>query len=159
MKKALYPLLLALFLLLSACESQRYAEPSPSSNPPEADISTPAEDAVWTRQELQELFSRHQEEHWEYLDCVTMPDRSCNRIGAVLFLDSQKENTCIAFFTETGSYQLCGAYAKAPEKPQLTYLGDGTVSFLLEAEDGTTSTYTLTISQSGSDVNFQLESQ
>ena len=79
------------------------------------------------------------------------------RVGAVLFWDSQKETTNVAFFDAEGDYQQCGTYAKTAAEPGFTYLGEGTVTFRLETEEGAIYSYTLTLSIDGGDVTFKAQ--
>ena len=111
----------------------------------------------WSEQDIISMFSRVKEAHWEYADCVLIPDHASNRIGAVLFWDDKKETSNVAFFDADGYFQQCGAYAKMCEEPDFTYLGDGSVTFKLETDDGTIYHYTLTISLDGSSVNYKAE--
>ena len=64
-----------------------------------------------------------------------MPDYASNRIGAVLFEDTEDGTTNIAFFDAEGYAQQCGIYAKVADAPDLTYVGDGTVTFKLELDE------------------------
>lgn len=111
----------------------------------------------WSEQDIMSMFSRTKETNWEYADCVLFPDEASGRIGAVLFWDSEKEASNVAFFDADGDCQQCGVYAKLSGEPEFTYLRDGTVTFKLETEDGTGYNYTITISIDGSRVNFKAE--
>ncbi len=112
----------------------------------------------WSEQDILDLFLRVRKKDWEYRDCVLMPDRAGDRVGAVLFRNDPEGTSSVAFFRADGSYQQCGTYAKLPVNPGFTYLGNGTVTFQLESEDGAIYNFTITISVDGSDVNFKTES-
>ncbi len=121
------------------------------------ETSNPDEGKSWTEQDVTLMFSRVQETDWEYIDCVLMPDHASDRIGAVLFWDDKKGTSNVAFFNADGFYHQCGTYAKLSAKPDFSYLGDGAVTFKLEADDGTIYNFTITISIDGSNVNFKTE--
>lgn len=117
------------------------------------------EEKTWSRQELLSVFDALNEEgRLEYLDCVLMPDRAGERVGAVLFADREQERTGVAFFDEEGNAQQCNVESEAAADPEFTYLGNGTVSMKLKTEDGKSNSYKLTISVDGSRVNFTAES-
>ncbi len=120
-------------------------------------VSNPNEDKNWSEQDITSMFSRAQEADWEYIDCVLIPDHASDRIGAVLFWNNMNKTSNVAFFDANGYYQQCGTYGKMPAEPDFTYLGDGAVTFKLEAENGTIYNYTLTISIDGNNVNFIAE--
>lgn len=109
----------------------------------------------WSEQDLITMYSDIQEDDWAYLDCVLMPDRAYDRIGAVLFLDTGKGTCNTAFFDADGDFQQSGTAVRIADDPELTYLGDGTVSFKLISEDDTVYTYALAFSIQGNHVSFQ----
>lgn len=119
--------------------------------------SNPDEGKSWTEQDVTFMFSRVQKTDWEYIDCVLMPDHASDRIGAVLFWNDKEKTSSVAFFNADGFYHQCGTYAKLSAKPDFSYLGDGAVTFKLEADDGTIYNFTITISIDGSNVNFKTE--
>lgn len=121
------------------------------------DESGSDEQNSWSEKDIMSMFSRIKETNWEYADCVLFPDEAGGRIGAVLFWDSEKETSNVAFFDADGDCQQCGVYAKLSGEPEFTYLGDGMVIFKLETEDGTRYNYMITISVDGSHVNFKAE--
>ena len=116
-----------------------------------------AEEPETEEPELRSMFHRKKDAAWEYIDSVPFSDGACGRVGAVLFWDSQKETTNVAFFDAEGDYQQCGTYAKTAAEPGFTYLGEGTVTFRLETEEGAIYSYTLTLSIDGGDVTFKAQ--
>ena len=110
-----------------------------------------------TKESITAMFKEDAREPWEVVDCVLMSDEAFGMVGAVLFLDNEKESVNVAFIDKDGHYQQCGAYATLSEEADFTYLGDGAVTFKLLAEDGTAYNYTLTISIDGEKVDFTAE--
>lgn len=110
-----------------------------------------------SEEDIQSMFSALQKEDWTYADCVRFPDRASGCVGAVLFWDDEQKTTHVAFFDEDGDYQQCGIDARLADEPDFTYLGDGTVTFQMKTEDGSTYPYTIAISKNGSDVRFKTE--
>ena len=112
----------------------------------------------WSKQEIQSLFLSKANPDWTVIDCVTVSDFAFNRIGVVLFVDN-KQITQVAFMDSEGCYQMCGTPAKLSLNPELTYCGNGIVTFKLQTEDNIT--YDCKISFSMSDdkmeVRFTLE--
>jgi len=107
----------------------------------------------WSEQEIAQMYydMTNGEIGLEYLDCTVMPDRAADRVGAVLFKDTEEGITKIAFFNEQGYAQQCGIYAEAVGPCDLTYLGDGTVTFKLETDEH--SVYNCNVNISGEDGN------
>ena len=112
---------------------------------------------IWTEPEIINMFNNEKKSGFEYIDCVLTPDKASNRVGAVLFWDKDGKTTNVAFYNADGHSQQCGSYAETTENPNFTYLGDGTVRFQLEAEDGTIYNQTITISVDGANVNFTVD--
>lgn len=110
---------------------------------------------VWTR--YYGYVYTSQKSDWQYIDCVLTPDYASDRIGAVLFWDDAKGTSSVAFFDADGYYQQCGVYAKISSDPDFTYLGDGSVTYKLEKEDGAAYNCTLAISIDGDNVQFKVE--
>lgn len=135
------------------------AETSNSAGNPvqNADDTQPNEKKDWSEQDIISLFDQSRETDWEYIDCILISDHASDHIGAVLFRDDQKQTGNVAFFDENGVYQKCGVSAKIPDEPDFTYLGDGAVTFKLEADDGTIYNCTLTISIDDGNVTFKAE--
>ena len=111
----------------------------------------------WSEQDITAMFTQVKKSDWQYIDCVLIPDHASDRIGAVLFWDDAKGTSSVAFFDADGYYQQCGVYAKISSDPDFTYLGDGSVTYKLEKEDGATYNCTLAISTDGDNVQFKVE--
>ncbi len=151
MKRMLiFVLTIACILGVSGCGSRGIVTETsaPASNP---------NGTSWSEQDITSMFSQVKETDWEYIDCVLISDYASDCVGALLFWDDKKETSNVAFFNADGYYQQCGTYAKMSAKPDFTYLGDGSVTFKLETEDGTIYNYTITISIDGNNVNFKAE--
>lgn len=103
------------------------------------------------------MFESDARETWEIVDCVLMPDKAYDMVGAVLFVDTEKESVNVAFVDEEGNYQQCGTYAELYGEEEFSYLGNGKVSFKLLNYDGTAYNYTLTVSVDGDKVDFVAE--
>ena len=106
---------------------------------------------------LKSLFLEKKEPGWEYVSHVMMEDHAGGRIGAVLFRDLDAGKVQVAFFDEDGNFQQCGTSAELAEQPDFRYLGNGTISFQVKAEDGQTYTHMITISIAGNAVMFKAE--
>ncbi len=111
----------------------------------------------WTKESITAIFESDAREPWEVVDCVLMSDNAFDMVGAVLFLDNEKESVNVAFMDKDGHYQQCGTYATLSEEADFTYLGNGAVTFKLLAKDGTVYNYTLSISIDGNKVDFTAE--
>ena len=103
------------------------------------------------------MFSQGKKAAWEYVDCVLISDHASDCVGAVLFRDNQEETSNVAFFHADEAYQQCGTGVKLFANLDFTYLGDGTVTFKLVAEDGINYNHTLTISVDDNHVSFKAE--
>ena len=59
---------------------------------------------VWLEQDIIDMFysMTNGEAELEYLDCTLMPDRACERIGAVLYKNTEEGVIEVAFFDERG---------------------------------------------------------
>lgn len=159
MKKCLVFLLTAICILgISGCGHQNVtAAPSVSTA-----ASTPAaseQEKSRTEQDVISMFSKVKEKDWEYVDCVLTPDHASGRIGAVLFRDSATSTSNVAFFDADGFFHQCGPHTKLSDQPDFTYLGDGTVTFQAEDENGAVSLYRITISIHDGNVFFKTESE
>lgn len=115
------------------------------------------EEKVFSQEDILSLFSSRKEPEWQYISCVLIPDHAADRIGAVLFWDSEEETSNVAFFDPDGYYQECGVHAKVIPERGFTYLGNGAVAFFAEEKDGKAAQYTITLSIEGSDVNFKVK--
>ena len=113
------------------------------------------EEESWSEQDIIDMFYNSRETEWIYKACVVIPDFASDRVGAVLFWDRGQGTSQVAFFDSEGYFQQCGVYAEMVAEPEFTYLGDGTVTFKLKAENGKTYNYMLTISIEGNCVNFE----
>lgn len=116
------------------------------------------EETAFSLEDMISLFSSRKEPKWQYIRFVLIPDHAANRVGAVLFWDSEDETSNVAFFDADGFFQVCGVYAKVTPESGFTYLGNGTVAFSAETVDGQVAQYTITLSVDGADVNFKVES-
>lgn len=111
----------------------------------------------WSKQEIMSLFLRNADINWTIVDCVTVPDFAFDRVGIILFLDDEEQTTNVAFMNEDGYYQRCGVYAKLCSNSELTYYGNGAVTFKLQTDDGIEYTNKVTISIEDINVHFVLE--
>lgn len=84
----------------------------------------------WSSQEILSMFENVKEDCWSVAGCVPISDDAYDRVGAVLFYDSETETSNTAFFDEEGNYQMCGVSAKIYSEPDFTYHGDGVVTFI-----------------------------
>lgn len=157
MKKVSIILFLFLYTIsITACTNKEVSQ-APSSS--EYDIETTTshdEESIWREQDIMNMYysMTNGEIGLEYLDCVLMPDNAGERIGAVLFEDTKEGTTNIAFFNAEGHAQQCGVYAKAADAPDLTYLGEGEVTFKLETDEHIIYNCNISIAVDDSDVEF-----
>ena len=158
MKKiiTLFTLWLLAFGLYGCRINTPYQYPSPESTE-NTDINEQTEEKVWSEQDISALFSDVKKEDWEFIDSVLIPDKTYDRIGAVLFRDNNKRICYVAFFDADGDFHQCGTNAEIADDPDFTYLGNCTVSFNLKADDDTIYTYTLSLSIDGNNVSFKAE--
>lgn len=120
------------------------------------------DEKTWTKQDITDMFyNMEHSDKLKYIDCVLIPDRAFDRIGAILFEDTVKGTVEVAFFYEDGSAQQCGFsfHTEAADAPDFTYLGNGALSFKLETENHTIGCYTLTIDADGVEAIAVDESQ
>ena len=157
-------LLLALIPGMPGCDSREGEVPSEDTEllqdvqdgQPAQEDGTSGE-RVLSKQELEQLFSGIREQDWELLDCASFPDNAEGYAGAALFRDQEK---CGAAFLEAdGSFQRCSIGAKPEDELGLTYLGEGSISFFLEGEDGQPCEWTLSIQVDGENVMFKAQSE
>lgn len=157
MKKVRIVLFLFLYTIsITACTNKEVSQ-APSSS--EYDIETTTshdEESIWREQDIMNMYysMTNGEIGVEYLDCVLMPDNAGERIGAVLFEDTKEGTTNIAFFNAEGHAQQCGVYAKAADAPDLTYLGEGVVTFKLVTDEHIVYNCNISIAVDDSDVEF-----
>ena len=148
--KKIYSILLSVTLLLSltSCGSQTTPAQTSSAAPIQKE---------WTAAEVRALFLDNSDKaHWTVLDCVAAPDGAYGLAGVVLFTDDQddpdEQFTYTAFLDTEGIPHVSGIQATAATNPELTYQGDGKVTFQLLHETSRTDTsltldaYTCTMS-------------
>ncbi len=148
-------ILIVVVALLTGCGSAQNVEKVETVEAEKAIQFAPTEHV----QNIASMFSDVKEADWEYIDDVLIPDHAHDRIGAVLFWDRSSETSNVAFFDENGFFQQCGVRAKTAENPNFTYLGNGTVTFDLEKDEGRIYSYKLTLSIEGSNVSFKVEEE
>ena len=187
MKRAICLTLAALLLLaLAGCghkdDSSAHETPTPLGYEKYKNHGAPYQKKEWTAQEVEELFLQHYRPiSWsiadgaqlhmnghtydgegEFLiaDCVVADDRAYDRIGVVLVADSQYNSTLVAYVAEDGTYQKCELDELLPlEDSQLTYQGDGVVTFRGDSQVDGPSTCTVTFSKEGTTVHFTMHTQ
>ena len=111
----------------------------------------------WTKEEIHSLFTAagyDKSPSVTFIDAVVIPDLAYGRVGAVLFTDDETRTVKVMFLDADGNGQTAGSCAKPCAESELTYCGDGTVSFKLETEEGTAYTYWLSLAIDGSHVKF-----
>ena len=84
-------------------------------------------------------------------------DYAFERVGVVMFAGEEAQKVSFAFIDEEGEGQNCALLAGPAEDPELTYLGNGTVSCRMESEDNKIYTTKLTFSISEGEVCFKAE--
>lgn len=156
MKKVSIILFLFLYIILmTACSNKDVAQ-EPASGYDIETVASQNEEIILREQDVMNMYYSmiNREIGLEYLDCVLMPDNAGDRIGAVLFSDTEEGTTNIAFFNSDGYAQQCGVYAKAAGTPDLTYLGDGVVTFKLVTDEHITYNCNISIAVDDSVVEF-----
>ncbi|MDY3013843.1 MAG: hypothetical protein SOR61_01335 [Evtepia sp.] len=153
MKRTFALLLLSLWfaIMLFGCTS---SPTSPSTENSDKATTSDATEAPLpeTKEDVLSLFAQRKQESWVVLDCILTPDHASDRVGVVLFQDGDSVNA--AFLRRDGVYQQCGVMARAADPLQLTYLGDGTISFHIRTEDGSVYLQQITCTIQGNDVSF-----
>lgn len=163
-KRTVFILLPLLLLTLSACKKQPEpamdtqtspAQTEPAEEPaPEAPAELePEPEKEWSQADIRRMYEAIKEPGWEFLDCLVALDKANSYVGAALYWDGEA-STLVRFFDETGYSYCAGPVAKAADEPGFTYLGDGTVTFRLQADDGTVYDYTLTLSAGDAGANW-----
>lgn len=160
--KRLLILILALICLLaiSGCNGKESVEgfsATTAENPHNKEEIDPTDINDWTEQQVTSMFINSMDDSWNIIDCILVPDYAYNRIGALLYWDSEKETTNVAFIDADGFSQSCGVYAKTYSNAGFTYLGNGKVAFVLESQDGETYNCNITLSVDSSYVHFTVE--
>ena len=154
--KKIYPILLSVTLLLALTSCGSQDAPAISSSPAQTSSAAPIQ-KEWTAAEVWALFLDNSDKsHWTVLDCVAAPDGAYGLAGVVLFTDDQddldEQFTYTAFLDTEGIPHVSGIQAPAATDPELTYQGDGKVTFQLIHETSRTDTslpvdaYTCTMS-------------
>lgn len=110
-----------------------------------------------SEEEILDLFAKTEHGDCPVLDCVPVTDGAYDLVGVVLYWDAERASTIVSFLDADGTSQEAGPVARAVDPPELTYVGEGTVVFLLEKEDGSTTNYALTLSIDGEAVHFEAE--
>ena len=110
-----------------------------------------------SEEEILDLFAKTEHGDCPVLDCVPVTDGAYGMVGVVLYWDEDRASTIVSFLAADGTSQEAGPAARAVEPPELTYVGEGTVVFLLEKEDGSTTNYALTLSIDGDAVHFEAQ--
>lgn len=161
MRKLLVKFFFASLILILGISGCRYNGDSPD-NVEETPQSVATEkiptEKGWTEQEIRSLFtnaSNHANQ--TIIDCVVATDFAFDRVGVVLFTDDEKQTSNVAFIGEDGYYQMCGVYAKTSDESELTYCGNGVVTFRLETEEGVAYNCKIALSIEDSSVNFIVE--
>lgn len=154
-KRTAWLILWLLVLGLSGCGDAALGSSSEGTEYAENHGQTEKRD--WSEQDIAALFSMVKKEGWEYIDSAVISDHAYGRVGAVLFRDKDSGTCQVAFLDADGYFQQCGIGAEIAEEPEFAYLGDGTVLFKAEAEDGGVYAYMLSFSVDGSKVSFRAE--
>lgn len=110
-----------------------------------------------SEEEILDLFAKTEHGDCQVLDCVPVTDGAYGMVGVVLYWDEDRASTIVSFLAADGTSKEAGPAARAVEPPELTYVGEGTVVFLLEKEDGSTTNYALTLSIDGDAVHFEAQ--
>ena len=142
--KKIYSILLSVTLLLSLTSCGSQTTPAISSTPAQTSSAAPIQ-KEWTAAEVRALFLDNSDKaHWTVLDCVAAPDGAYGLAGVVLFTDDQddpdEQFTYTAFLDTEGIPHISGIQATAATNPELTYQGDGKVTFQLLHETSRTDT-------------------
>ena len=110
-----------------------------------------------SEEEILDLFAKTEHGDCPVLDCVPVTDGAYGMVGVVLYWDEERASTIVSFLDANGGSREAGPAARAVDPPELTYVGEGTVVFLLEKEDGSTTNYALTLSIDGDAVHFEAQ--
>ena len=159
--------LLLLTVLLTACAQ-------PAENPAEDDLSlqgqdnvpgtgaedgAAAEEALWTAAEVRSLFEEKSAgKGYTVLSCVPVDDGAYDLAGVALYTTAEGDRTNLAFLGDDGYYQTCGVTAPPWEDGNLSYQGDGAVTFQVLGQGGSALDYQMSISIDGANVHFDVAS-
>ena len=155
--------LLLLTILLTAC-ARHTEKPAEDAPPPQGQDNVPengaaAEEALWTAAEIRSLFEeRTAGKSYTALSCVPADDGAYGLAGVVLYTTAEGDRTNLAFLGDDGYYQTCGVTAPPWEDGNLSYQGDGAVTFQVLDQDGAALDYQMSISIDGANVHFDVAS-
>ena len=155
--------LLLLTILLTAC-ARHTEKPAEDAPPPQGQDNVPengaaAEEALWTEAEIRSLFEEKTAgEGYTVLSCVPVDDGAYDLAGVVLYTTAEGDRTNLAFLGDDGYYQTCGVMALPWEDGNLSYQGDGAVTFQVLDQDGAALDYQMSISIDGANVHFDVAS-
>ena len=162
--------LLLLTALLTACarHTEKPAEDAPplqgQDNVSENGAADGAggaatEEALWTAAEIRSLFEEKTAgKGYTALSCVPADDGAYGLAGVVLYTTAEGDRTNLAFLGDDGYYQTCGVMALPWEDGNLSYQGDGAVTFQVLDQDGAALDYQMSISIDGANVHFDVAS-
>lgn len=92
------------------------------------------------------------------MKCVSVSDFAYDRVGAILYTDSDTEYINVAFIDAAGFIQHCGIGEIIDENEEFTYHGNGEVTFNVCSKEGITYKQKITFSQNNEGVKFVSES-
>lgn len=151
MKWVKWCILAALLLTAAGCGETVPETQTPS---PVAE-QTPA--PSWTEETVCALFEGSREPGQEVVDAVVFSDFAYDRVGAVLFREEEK-GSGVAVLDAQGLAQRCGFVLHPAEEPEMTYLGEGAMTFVLKEESGAAAPQKLTFSADGEgNITFRSE--
>lgn len=127
--KRVISLTLALVCLLALAGCGPKEEPLPS---------TTATQAEWAEaQEVLDLLPPSDLlKAYDLVATVAVEDKAYDRVGAALFSDAQADFSILAFMAADGGYQYCAVESVPLADHQLTYQGNGVVTFRVESDEG-----------------------
>ena len=155
--------LLLLTILLTAC-ARHTEKPAEDAPPPQgqdnvSENGAAAEETLWTAAEIRSLFEEKTAgEGYTALSCVPADDGAYGLAGVVLYTTAEGDRTNLAFLGDDGYYQTCGVMALPWEDGNLSYQGDGAVTFQVLDQDGAALDYQMSISIDGANVHFDVAS-
>lgn len=109
----------------------------------------------WTKDEILEMFKNKSEPGWSVVECFVTDDLGFDFVGAVLFTDN--DETCVAFINADGQYTMCSTNTKLADSPDANYCGDGTVSYMAEADDGVVYEQRVTFEKTWNSSGFDID--
>ena len=112
----------------------------------------------WSIQEIEALFLDNAEPEWKLISCVSVYDFAYDRVGAVLYTEDDTGYVNVAFIDENGIMPRCGIEAAFDENPELTYHGNGEVTFNVCSKDGVKYKQKIVFSKCDDQVSFISES-